>query len=153
MKNQKCATTATEQVMTPTTAVTAQSAVAAATTQRTYKFKPGEMVYLDNRRATRVRIIAMPEPGSVRYTCLLEFGSVGWYSDNALMTLAEWLTWWERFRDEIIPKEWRECAENARREFVPPPGWDEAVKRATESNSSNDGAMPRRQTERKHEQH
>lgn len=46
------------------------------------------------------------------------------------MTLPEWLEWWENFRDEITPKEWRETAENAKREFVPPPDWEEAVERA-----------------------
>lgn len=95
-----------------------------------HKFQVGDMAYLDNRRGTRALILSEPKNG--RYPVLLDFGSVGNYSENALMKLPEWLEWWDIFRDEIIPKEWRETAENAKREFVPPPDWDEAVRRAKE---------------------
>jgi hypothetical protein len=57
---------------------------------------------------------------------------VSGYGDHELMTLAEWIEWWERFRDETTGREWRERADNARREFEPPAWWAEAVENAME---------------------
>jgi hypothetical protein len=94
------------------------------------KFKVGDMAYLDNRRSTRALILSTPTGVHRRYPVLLESGNVGYYIEQTLMTLPEWLKWWDGFQDELIPKEWQECAENAKRQFVPPPGWDEAVNRA-----------------------
>lgn len=41
------------------------------------KFQVHELVYLDNRRATRALILALPEEGKTRYACLLESGGDG----------------------------------------------------------------------------
>ena len=75
--------------------------------------------------------------GAQQYCCMSSSGTVCYHSDQDLLTLEEWLNWWERFRDETIPKEWRECAENARLDFVPPAWWPEAVERATEPYRQN----------------
>lgn len=96
------------------------------------KFKVGDLVKMDNRNATWMQIIALPDDVHKKYTTMSEHGYISYYSESALMTREEWLVWWERFRDEIIPREWRECAENARRDFVPDPKWDEWVRRASE---------------------
>jgi len=93
------------------------------------KWKPGEVARYPNRTCPRYQIISTYCDDA--YCVLSQNGDVSYKDDADLLTLTEWLAWWERFQDETIPKDWRECAENARRDFVPPPWWAAAVRRAT----------------------
>jgi hypothetical protein len=75
--------------------------------------------------------------GEQRYCCMSGDGVVCYHGDGDMLTLPEWLAWWERFKDEVTGKEHRECIEAACRDFVPPPWWDEAVERAMEPYRQN----------------
>lgn len=98
------------------------------------KWKVGDMARYVTRSCVRKLILEVGEP-EVRgrmYCCLSTTGEVSYTAERDLLTLEEWLAWWERFRDETVPREWRACAEAAGADFVPPAWWGDAVRRAME---------------------
>jgi len=70
--------------------------------------------------------------GDQTYCCLSGTGTVCYHDDAGMLTLPEWLAWWERFQDEVTGKEYRECIQAAHKEFLPPPWWEDAVRNAME---------------------
>jgi len=99
------------------------------------KWKVGDIARYPNRSCPRMYILEATcnAESDFRwwYLCLSSSGSVCCNSEQNLLTLDEWLAFWERMRDDITPREWRERAEAAKAEFVPPAWWNEAVTRAT----------------------
>ena len=103
------------------------------------KWQPGQIARFVNRACPRRLILEVCEKRGYEQTyCTLgDSGTVGYDTEQNLLTLDEWLKWWERFRDEVTGKEHRECADNARKEFVPPDWWDKAVAEAQKPYEQN----------------
>ena len=105
------------------------------------KWKVGDVARYVTRTCARYLILEVRADknkwGEQQYCCLGDSGTVCYHSDHDLLTLPEWLLWWERFQDETTGKEYRERQEAARLEFAPPPWWAEAVDRATEPYRQN----------------
>ena len=106
------------------------------TTMKRTKWKVGDVARYVTRTCSRYLILEVCADknnwGEQQYCCLSDSGTVCYHNDQDLLTLPEWMRWWERFQDETTGKEYRERQEAARLEFVPPPWWAEAVERATE---------------------
>ena len=84
-----------------------------------------DVAYGDNIRGPRRLILEVNQhherPSS--YTTCSESDGIGYFSDNALRTLEEWLMWIERFSDDLTGRELREAKEAARAPFAEPKSW------------------------------
>lgn len=58
-----------------------------------------------------------------RYTCCTQGEGESYDSESSLMTLDEWMTWLDRFSDDLTGRELREAREAVREPFIEPPGW------------------------------
>jgi hypothetical protein len=81
------------------------------------------------------RLILSADPKSAwhPYETVSERDGVGSHSDHSLRTLPEWLSWIEKFRDELTGKEIREAIEAAKADFVEPQSWADFRKRYAET--------------------
>lgn len=110
------------------------------------QWKVGDMaryVSLACHRRLILHVCATPDlHGRQTYCCLSSTGYVCYESESDLLTLNEWLAWFGKFQDELTGKEFREYAESARSEFVPPDWWGDAVERAMEPFLNQSAQLP-----------
>jgi hypothetical protein len=83
-----------------------------------------DVVFGDNILHPRRLILEASETHTCcSYTTCSESDGVGYCSENSLQTLEEWLTWIERFREDLTGREIREAIEAATGPFVEPDSW------------------------------
>jgi hypothetical protein len=91
-----------------------------------FRWKPMDVAFGDNiRRPRRLILQVNPKYPNHCYTTCSESDGIGSHSDHSLMTLEEWLTWIERFWDDLTGRELREAKEAARAPFIEPRSWVE----------------------------
>lgn len=104
------------------------------------KWQVGQIARYVNLRCSRFLILEVCAPRQAdqlqRYCTLSDCGTVGYHSDQDLLTLTEWLEWHRRFQDDIPPREYRQQEQAAVCLFQPPPWWDQAVAIATQPNQT-----------------
>lgn len=95
-----------------------------------FRFKPMDIAFADYLRKPRCLIMEVNRDyPDFCYTTFGETGGIGTYSDHSLRTLEEWLTWVNRFRDDLTGREIREVIEAAKAPFTEPDFWAEARER------------------------
>lgn len=95
-------------------------------------FKPMDVAYANRLRNPRVLVIEVnPQYKTSFYTAISESCGDGYYP--ALKTKEEWLTWVDRFSDDLTGRELREAKEAVRAEFVEPECWSGFRKRFAET--------------------
>ena len=88
------------------------------------RWKPMDVVFADNiRRPRRLVLEASETHPCCSYTTCSESDGVGYHSENSMKTLAEWLTWIEKFREDLTGRDIREAIEAATGPFVEPDSW------------------------------
>jgi hypothetical protein len=75
------------------------------------------------------RLIVEVNDKTRSYTVCSESGGVGYQSDHSLRTKEEWLTWVDRFSDDLTGRELREAKEYVRAPFIQPQCWIDFRKR------------------------
>ena len=83
-----------------------------------------DVAYGENiRRPRRLVLEVDPTRECARYTCCTEGQGESYDSEHSLMTFDEWLTWLDKFSDDLTGRELREAREAVRETFTEPPGW------------------------------
>ena len=75
------------------------------------------------RKPRRLVLEADPSEKYCRYTTCSEQDGIGYHSEGALMTLADWLEWAERFKEDFPYSEIRAVKEAAQALFTEPESW------------------------------
>lgn len=99
-----------------------------------FRWKPMDVAYADNLHKPRRLVLEVnPKYPNHCYTTCSESDGIGNHSDHSLRTQEEWLSWIDRFADDLTGRELREAKEAVRAPFVEPDSWLAFRKRYAET--------------------
>lgn len=99
-----------------------------------FRWQPMDMAFGDNLRKPRRLILEVSEKHECcRYTTCSESDGIGYHPESSLRTQEEWLTWIDRFSDDLTGREIREAKEAVRAPFTDPDSWAGFRKRYAET--------------------
>lgn len=86
------------------------------------RWKRFDVAFGDNLQRPR-RLILEWNPKYGTYTTCSEHDGIGHLSESSLRSREEWLTWIDRFSDDLTGRQLREAKEAVLAEFIEPKSW------------------------------